>query len=74
MLPLVPVTVTVYVPKPVFLAVVIVSVTEAVPPEVRVTVLMLSDWDGALFVGDTVAVMLTLPAKLMLFRVIVEVA
>lgn len=58
-----------------FLAVVTVSVTEPVPPEVRVTALMLSDCDGALFVGDIVAVRLTVPAKLpMLFRVIVEVA
>jgi len=59
----------------VFLTVVTVSVTEAVPPDVRVTVLMLSDCDGALFVGDIVVVRLTVPAKLaMLFRVIVEVA
>ncbi len=57
-----------------FLAVVIVSVTEAVPPEVRVTAVMLSDCDGALFVGDTVVARLTVPAKPMLFRVIVEVA
>src|SRR6266571_3363835 len=36
---------------------------------------MLSDWDGAWFVGDIVVVRLTVPAKLpMLFRVIVEVA
>ena len=55
-----------------FLTVVTVSVTEADPPEVRVTVLVLSDCDGALFVGDTVVVRLTVPAKPMLFRVIVE--
>jgi len=60
----------------VFLAVVTASVTEPVPPEVRATVLMLSDCDGALFVGgDIVVVRLTVPAKFaMLFRVIVEVA
>lgn len=75
MLPLVPVTVTVYVPKPVFLAVATVSVTEPVPPDVRVTALMLRDCDGDLFVGDIVVVRPTVPAKLpMLFRVIVEVA
>ncbi len=51
------------------------SVTEPVPPEVRVTELGLSDCDGALFVGDIVAVRLTVPAKpLTLFSVIVEVA
>jgi hypothetical protein len=59
----------------VFLTVVSVSVAEAVPPEVRVTALMLSDCDGALFVGDIVVVRLTVPVKVpMLFRVIVEVA
>jgi len=57
----------------VFLAVVTVSVTEPVPPEVRVTALTLSDTDGALFLGDIVVVRLTVPAKPMLFRVIVEV-
>jgi len=57
----------------VFLAVVIVSLTEPVPPEVRVTALMLSDCDGALFAGDTVVVRLIVPAKPpMLFIVIVE--
>ncbi len=58
-----------------FLTVVTVSVTEPVPPEVRVTAFMLSECDGALFAGDIVVVRLTVPARLaMLFRVIVEVA
>lgn len=51
------------------------SVTDPVPPGVRVTVLVPSDCDGALLVGDIVVVRLTVPAKLpMLFRVIVEEA
>ena len=74
MVPLAPVTVTVYVPAGVEAVVAIVRVEVPVEPGVRLTLVGANVNVIPVAAGDTVADRATLPVKPLLLRVIVEVA